>query len=64
MDVEVHRRGDVGVPKNDADGLDRVLALAAARGEAMPHPVELQLGCAEFLQRLFIVVFICPWFYG
>ena len=64
MDVEVHRRGDVGAPKNDADGIDGFFALDAARGEAMPHPVELQLGYAELLQRLFIVVSICPWFYG
>ena len=64
MDVDVHRRGDVGMPEDDAHGLDGVFALDAARGEAMPHPVELQFGYAELLQRLFIVVSICPWFYG
>ena len=30
----------------------------------MHHPVELQLGYAELLQRLFLVVSVCPWFYG
>ena len=44
MDVDVHRRGDVGMPEDDAHGLDGVFALDAARGEAMPHPVELQFG--------------------
>lgn len=56
MDVEVHRRGDAGMPGDDARGFDGVFALDAARGEALPHPVELQ--------RPFIAVFICPWFYG
>ena len=55
MDVEVHRRGDVGVPKNDADGLDRVLALDAAGGEALPKPVELEIGDAQFLEDALVI---------
>ena len=56
MDVEVHRRRDVGVPKDHADGLDGIFAFDATGGEAMPEAVEFEVWDVQFLNHLLVVI--------